>query len=68
MTLVIDIQGGGGGGGGGRKKESLQILDFLNFIFFLNYVGSITRHSSGKWARTHPPERAAGRVRFPLLV
>ena len=63
MTLVIDIQGGGG-----RKKESLQILDLLKFIFFLNYVGSITRHCSGKWARTHPPERAAGRVRFPLLV
>ena len=31
-------------------------------------VGSITSRCSGKWARTHPSERAAGRVRFPLLV
>ena len=31
-------------------------------------IGSITSRCSGKWARTHPSEIAAGRVWFLLLV
>ena len=32
------------------------------------HLGSIDSRCSAKWARTHPPEGAAGRVRFSLLV